>query len=638
MRALILVLVPVLCFSQIRLPKLISSGMVLQRSEPVKIWGWAMAGEHVEISFNSKTSNVNADKLGNWSITIPAQKAGGPFKMVLKASNTIVLDDILFGDVWLCSGQSNMELPMSRLMDHYPQEAKANNTKIRQFVVPDTANFKKEQSDVNSGKWVNVNPKSIAEFSGVGYFFASDLYARHGIPIGIINSAVGGSPAQAWLSEKALKNFPEYLEENRKAKDDSFLSAIENSNKEEGKFWYAALNSSDDGLKQGWYREDYDDSQWDSTSLPASFSNMPISQGNGAVWFRKTIELSEKWANLPAKLVLGRIVDADSVFVNGKFAGTTSYQYPPRKYPLASGILKPGRNIIAVRVISNLGIGGFVLDKHYCLVVGTDSISLKGQWKIKKGSSMRPMTSQVFVRNKAGGLYNAMIAPLQNYVLKGVLWYQGESNTQKPDEYFDLMQSLVKDWRKAWGKDLPFLYVQLPGFMSEKKTPEDSNWAILREQQRKLKSVANTAMVVAIDLGEWNDIHPLNKRDVSRRLALQAEHLVYGNDKVIATGPVPENIRTDKNKIVITFSNTADGLKLKKSTTLCYFAIAACDEKYVWAAAQITGRNEVTITNDFINDPAFITYAWADNPATANLYNSEDLPAGPFKEVLRKCK
>lgn len=634
---IILAFTPILCMSHIRLPRLISNDMILQRSEPVKIWGWADPGERIEISFLNKIDKVTADKFGNWSITIPAQKAGGPYKMVVKGSNVIVLDNILFGDVFVCSGQSNMELPMSRLMDNYPHEANATNSKIRQFVVPDAADFKKAQNDLNSGEWVSVSPKSIATFSGVAYFFASDLFFRHGIPIGIINSAVGGSPAQAWLSEDALKKFTDYVDENLQAKNDVFLSDVENANKQENKIWYSELNASDEGLRQNWHVENFDDSQWKSISLPANFSEMPIDQGNGTVWFRKTIELTENASSLPAKLLLGRIVHADSVFVNGKFAGTTSYQYPPRKYPLAPGMLQPGRNTIAIRVISNSGTGEFVRDKKYCLIVGTDSISLEGEWKLKRGSSMRPMKPQVFNRNKAGGLFNAMIAPLQNYAVKGVLWYQGESNTEKPEEYFDLMQSLIKDWRKGWGKNLPFLYVQLPGFNSEKENPEQSNWAILREQQRKLQSVPNTAMVVALDLGEWNDIHPLNKKDVGKRLALQAEYLVYGNHKVVSSGPVLEKIRTDKNKIIITFANTIGGLLVKNSQAPKYFAVAGCDEKYAWADAQITGTNEVTLTNDSISDPAFVTYAWADNPATAILYNSEGLPAGPFKEKLKDC-
>ena len=618
-------------FAQIRLPKLISDGMVLQHSENLKIWGWAAPNEKVSLQFGSKNYTATAGTAGEWAIQLPPQKAGGPHTMTFSASNTITVSNIMFGDVWLCSGQSNMELGMSRLLDTYPEESKANKPNIRQFLVPDVANFKDKQTDVSSGKWESVSPQTIANFSGVAYFFASYINKKHNIPIGIINAALGGSPAQAWISEAGIKKFPEYFADAQRFKDDRLIAEIEQENKTINHDWYSELNKNDEGLKNNWKSTTYDDNSWATMQIPGYWADTQTGAVNGAVWFRKTIEVPPAMAGKPAKLIMGRIVDADSVFVNGVFVGTTSYQYPPRKYKLEANILKPGKNTIAIRVISNSGKGGFVLDKDYQLIVGTDTLSLAGTWNYKTGYVMPPVKSQVTVRFKPTGLYNAMIAPLENYTIKGALWYQGESNAGKPEEYADLMKTLIADWRAGWGQDFPFIYVQLPGFMEQKTSPGESNWAILREQQANLLAINNTAMAVAIDLGEWNDIHPLNKKDVGERLALQAEKLVYGDKKIVASGPSIKNITKKGNKLIIRFKDTGSGLTVKGNAALQYFAIASADQKYMWATAIITGKDEVTVWSDQITEPTYVTYAWADNPATANLYNKKGLPATPFK-------
>lgn len=623
-----------ICSAQIKLPKLISDGMVLQHSQKLKIWGWAAPNEKVSLLFDGKTYTVKANTNGDWIINLPAHKAGGPYSMAFTASNKVTVNNILFGDVWLCSGQSNMELGMNRLMDTYPQEATASNPNIRQFLVPDVYNFKAPQTDVPSGNWQEVTPKTIGDFSGVAYFFACKLYKEYQIPIGIINAALGGSPAKAWISEKGLKNFPDYLQEAQNFKDDALIASTETQNNKINTDWYNELNKNDTGLKQGWKASNFNDSSWENMQVPGYWASTKTVAVNGAVWFRKTINVPARMANLPAKLILGRIVDADSVFVNDVFVGTTSYQYPPRKYELKSSVLKPGNNTIAIRVISNSGNGGFVLDKDYKLVAGKDTINLAGTWKYKLGYAQQAIKPTVFVRWKPTGLYNAMIAPLQNYTIKGTLWYQGESNTSKPTEYADLMKSLITEWRAGFEQDFPFIIMQLPNFMEEKPNPGDSNWAVLRDQQSNLLSVKNTAMAVGIDLGEWNDIHPVNKKDVGERLALQAEKLVYGNKKVVASGPTVKSIRKDGNKVIVTFNNVGSGLAVKGNEVLKYFAIAGNDGKYVWANATIKGRDEVEVWNNEITNPVYITYAWADNPAGANLYNVEGLPAAPFKNKL----
>jgi len=623
------------CFAQIKFPKLISNGMVLQRNDTVKVWGWASPNEHISLKFNSKTYQTNTNKNGEWAIKLPPQKAGGPYAMVFSASNTVTLKDILFGDVFLCSGQSNMELPMGRLIDKYPNEiADSNHPNIRQFLVPDEYDFKQQRKDFSSGSWQSANPKNVLEFSAVAYFFALDINKKNKVPVGIINAALGGSPAQAWISETAIKNFPQYEAEAQKFKDDQLIKQIESADQALSNAWYAKLNSSDEGLKNDW-KSNINHDSWAEMNIPGYWADEPMGKTNGVVWFKKDIMVPKSMVGKPAKLLLGRIVDADSVFINGEFVGTTGYQYPPRRYLFKTGILKEGKNTITVRIVNNSGNGGFVLDKEYLLTADNDTINLIGKWKYKLGAKMEPTPSQTFIRWKAVGLYNAMIAPLKNLKIKAALWYQGEANTGNPKEYYSLMQNLIADWRTTFNdRDLPFLYVQLPGFMDAKKNPTESSWAELREQQRRLQSIKNTAMAVAIDLGEWNDIHPLNKKDVGKRLALQAEYLVYGNKKVVHSGPTVKSIILQENKLVLTFGNIGNGLIAKDNTALHYFSIAGADRKFVWANAEIKGDKIFVSSKDIIN-PVYVRYAWADNPEGANLYNKEGLPASPFEIFIK---
>ncbi|MFW0714662.1 sialate O-acetylesterase [Pedobacter sp. N23S346] len=632
---LIFLLGNAVCFAQIKLPKLISDGMVLQRDKSTKLWGWASPNEHILLKFNAKSYQTNADKNGEWIIKLPPQKAGGPYEMVFSASNNIKLKDILFGDVFLCSGQSNMELPMGRLIDQYPNEiANSNNPNIRQFLVTDDYDFKQQRKDFSSGLWQSANPKSILDFSGVAYFFALDINKKNKVPVGIINAALGGSPAQAWLSENAIKTFPEYEAEAQKFKNDEIIKQIEATDQELSTTWYKNLNASDEGLKNNW-KNQADYSNWTEVNIPGYWASESIGKINGVVWFKKDIDVPPSMVGKPAKLLLGRIVDADSVFINGKFVGTTAYQYPPRRYPFNAGILKEGKNTLTIRVVSTSGNGGFVVDKDYQLIVNEDTLNLSGKWKYKLGALAKPAPVQTFIRWKPVGLYNAMIAPLKNLEIKAILWYQGESNTGKPKEYFSLMKNLVEDWRATFDdQNLPFLYVQLPGFMEAKKTPSESYWAELRSQQRNLLTIKNTGMAVAIDLGEWDDIHPLNKKDVGKRLALQAEKLIYGDNKIMYSGPTLQSASAKENKIILSFTNIGKGLLAKGNTELKHFAIAGADQKFVWANAEIKG-DQVIVSSTEIAKPLYVRYAWADNPDGANLYNKEGLPASPFETKIK---
>jgi sialate O-acetylesterase len=333
----------------------------------------------------------------------------------------------------------------------------------------------------------------------------------------------------------------------------------------------------------------------------------------------------------PARLLLGRVVDSDRTYVNGKFVGSVSYQYPPRKYDVPRSLLKKGKNIIVVRVINNIGRGGFILDKPYQLLMAGQTIDLKGTWQYKLGAVMDPLPPKTFIEWRPLGLYNGMIAPLLNYTIKGVIWYQGESNTARPLEYQRLFPAVITDWREKWNQgDFPFLYVQLANFMEVKNQPTESNWAELREAQLKTLDVPNTGMAVAIDIGEWNDIHPLNKADVGKRLALAALKVAYGDKEVVYSGPIYQSMRINDNKIILTFTHIGSGLVIQEGSELNHFAIAGADKKFVWAKAKIKG-NKIIVWNDKITNPVAVRYAWADNPDSANLYNKEGLPASPFR-------
>lgn len=626
-----------LCFSQIRLPELISDGMILQRDTKVKLWGWAAPEEKVLLNFNSKIYSTISDKDGKWKIVLPKQKPGGPYQLVFSASNTITVSNVLFGDVWICSGQSNMELTLERVRDKYPKVfAAASNPNIRQFLVPDKYDFEKPQHDFESGEWLPVSKEAISKFSAVAYFFADELYKKYKVPIGLINAALGGSPAEAWISEGTLKEFPTYFDELQKFKDKKLIEQIESSDKKISDNWYAQLNESDKGLQNSWFKIDVDDSNWCNLDVPGYWTDQGVENLNGAFWYRREFTLDKNFVQKPSRLWLGRIVDADSVFINGIFVGTTSYQYPPRKYAIKPGILNEGKNTIAVKVISNSGKGGFVPDKPYWIASGNDTIDLKGRWKFQTGAVMAALPGSTFIRWKPTGLFNAMIAPLTNYSVKGVIWYQGESNTKNPSEYFSLMKSLIGDWRKQWKQnDFPFLYVQLANFMEPKEFQDKSSWAELRQAQLETLKVRNTGMVVGIDLGEWNDIHPLNKLDVGKRLALQALKVAYGEKKLIASGPICKSVQRKDGKLTLTFSNVGGGLISANGKELKGFFIAGADKKFLSAKAEIV-NNKILLSSDSVSSPVFVRYAWADNPLGANLYNKEGLPASPYEGRLKK--
>lgn len=641
---LLLLILPLILQAKVKLPLVVSNGMVLQRDTKLIIWGWASPGEKVQVSFNGKTVRSITSPDGNWEITLPPMKAGGPYSMEVKGNNTIVVNDILLGDVWFCSGQSNMVLNMERVKEKYPGDiASANFPEIRNFFIPTASDIATVHKELPDAKWISASPENVLGFGAVTFFFARSIYLKYKVPIGIINSSVGGTPIEAWTSEEGLKGFPQLISRIEKLKDTSYLNPIlRTTGKKAGTDAGAASDqkSKDKGTSGpiNWYDLTYVPDGWHKFWLPGYWDDQGVRGLNGVVWFRKELNIPESMTGKPAKLFLGRIVDADNVYVNGVLSGSITYQYPPRRYNMPAGLLKTGKNIIVVRVTNYTGKGGFVPDKPYYLIAGSDSIDLRGEWTYKVGQVYIPPTpgsgtgaTAISMQNEPTGLYNTMVAPLIKYRLKGILWYQGEANTNKPSEYQHLLPALINDWRNKWQLGpVPFIFVQLPNFMEVQYLPSESKWAELRNGQLKSLSVANTAMAVTIDIGEWNDIHPLEKKVVGERSALAARKLAYGDDNIVYSGPVYRSSLIEADSIKIEFDNTGSGLKIKGDGDLNYFAIAGADRKFVWANAKIR-KNKVIVWSDEIKAPIFVRYAWADNPQGANLYNVEGLPASPFE-------
>lgn len=624
---------------QVRVPRLVSDGMVLQRGAPINIWGWAGMGEEITVDFDGEKVKTQSHEDGKWLVTLSPKKAGGPYNMEIDGINHIEIRNVLVGEVWVCSGQSNMELTMERVKEKYPEViANSKNDLIRQYLVPLRYDFNGPRDNLSSGHWEAANPSSVLSFSAVAYFFAKEIYDRYHVPVGLINNAVGGSPAEAWLSADALQEFPVEMETELRFANSAYRDSITAADKAVAENWYSRVWAEDKGLheEKPWYDPAYDASGWQSMDLPGFWADKGGPSENGVVWFRKEIDVPEAMAGQPAKLLLGRIVDRDSVYVNGIFAGTTGYQYPPRRYDLPAGMLKPGKNVLVVRVINSAGRGGFIPDKPYSLTAGGQTIDLKGSWKFRVGMTTTALPSPVFFQWQPSGLFNGMLAPLTNYTVKGVIWYQGEANVSRAAEYRRLFPALIDNWRAHWHQaQLPFIFVQLPNFNAVRDQPSESQWAELREAQRLALALPLTGMAVTIDLGEWNDIHPLDKEDVGKRLFLAAERVAYDRANFISSGPLMHSIRIRHDKVSISFDDVEWGLIVKGGGELHGFEVAGADHHFYRAKAVIAGQ-KVIAWSDQVPHPVSVRYAWADNPQGANLYNrdqlfNDGLPASPFE-------
>lgn len=508
--------------AQVKLPSVLGDGMVIQRGEPFTVWGLADASEDVRICWKDEVHMAKADENGKWSIDLPASEAGGPYKLTI---GDIILEDILVGDVFLCSGQSNMELPVRRVTDMFAEEVDGyENSDIRQFIVPKVFDFVSPKDDFPSASWKPCTRENVMDFSALAYFFAKEIHAATGVPVGIINASWGGTPVEAWISEEGLTDYPHYINEKRIYEDEGYCRRIKEVEEEDFRRWNSTMQAGDPGLNSQtvWYAEDYDDSDWKETDMfSKEWGNDGLNPTGGSHWLRKDFKIPSGHAGKEAVIRLGCIVDADQVYVNGHFVGSTGYQYPPRIYRIPEGILKAGMNNVTVRIISNGGQPCFVQEKPYKVICDGHEASLEGKWKYHLGAPMPPAPSMMFFCYKPVCLYNAMIHPLKNLAFKGVLWYQGESNVDSRNEYAGLLTAMIKNWRMTFNDaDLPFYVVELADFLHKSDVEGRKAWEEMREQQAEaVKRNPNSRLIRNSDLGEWNDIHPLDKKTLGKRAA-----------------------------------------------------------------------------------------------------------------------
>ncbi len=620
-------------FANIRLPKILGDNMVLQRNKPITIWGWADANEKISIQFNKQTKSTKADKAGKWIVVLSPEVAGGPFQLIVKGKNTITLSNILIGEVWVCSGQSNMEWHLRNSNNAEEEIKNATFPSIRHFEVTKSVSTKPEE-DVKGGTWNICSPETAGNFTAVGYFFARELYQKLNIPIGLIHTSWGGTHSETWTSYEAFAQNSEFknmiatmpkvdLEDLSKQKQEVMLK----------KLTEMGINLPAKDVER-WSRGDYNDNAWKTMSLPNSWESQGLADFDGVVWFRKAITISAADAGKEATLELAKIDDSDESFVNGVSVGSVKNRWDDnRKYKIPSGILKEGRNVIAVRVEDTGGGGGLYGEaKDMKLTTASNvTITLVGNWLFNIESALNGNTS-VGPNDYPTLLFNAMLNPITNYGIKGAIWYQGESNAERAYQYRTAFPLMIQDWRNHFKQaDFPFYFVQLANFNSNNGTTEHgSNWAELREAQTSTLSLPNTGMAVTTDIGNPTDIHPRNKQDVGKRLAAVALNKVYQQNNVYS-GPMYKSMKVEGNNVRLSFNETGSGLMVKdKYGYVKGFEVAGEDKKFKYAKAWIDG-NDIVVSADGISKPTSVRYAWADNPEDANLFNKEGFPASPFR-------
>ncbi len=638
-----------LCFSagigraEVRLPSVIGDNMVLQQGMKVRIWGKANAGEHVTVTFEKKSVNTIADQQGHWQVWLGPLKAGGPAELTVKGSNVLTIRNVLVGEVWICSGQSNMEWPLINTVNGSEVVAQANYPEIRLFIVAHKTSA--STLDDVQGRWVVTTPDEAASFSAVGYFFGREIYQHLKAPIGLINTSWGGTPAEAWTSAEALSSSAELqpirdryesslkaLPETKEAYEQALLQWEEKNLYLDGENKGEALGYADPATSTA---------DWAKMDLPKQFEAGGLLI-DGVVWFRKVVDVPASWEGKDLVLNLTAIDDYDVTYFNGKKIGETGRETPdsymiPRKYSVPGSLVRSGQNVIAVRIFDRAGEGGFGRAGEMSLRVdGADPISLRGNWDYKVELALepkhvdwgsRPELVGASNQNSPSVLYNAMLAPLFPFAIRGAIWYQGESNAGRAYQYRTLFPTMIRNWRSAWGYDFPFFFVQLPNWRARQDLPGESDWAELREAQAMTLREPRTGMAIAIDIGDGDDLHPRNKLDVGRRLAALALGNVY-RTPIIPSGPLFDRFKIDGNQVRISFKY-AQGLKTSDGGRVKGFALAGADHRFVWADARIEGET-VIVSSPTILKPVAVRYGWGDNPLV-NLYNKADLPASPFR-------
>jgi sialate O-acetylesterase len=619
-------------YADVTLPYVLSDNMVLQRDVPVNIWGWAKPGEKVIVTINGQKSSVKATKSGTWKVQLKPLTAGGPYEMTVKGKNSIVLKNILVGDVWVCGGQSNMEFPLSQSRNWLSDKSTLDNPNIRLFYVPKNMSMKPLQNTKET-RWQVCNEESASVFSAVGYYFGKDLNKELNIPIGLINSNWGGTDIETWISLETMYADKDFTAAIDKIKTQD-LDQLQKDAEMNIKKWQNAVDNDDPGIVNKWYLPETDATGWKIMRLPQAWEGAGLPALDGVVWFRKEVAVGAAEAGKEAIISLGPIDDSDETYLNGVKIGKTENRYDaPRFYKVAAGALKAGVNVISIKVIDTGGGGGlWGMDNQLYLEAGGNRISLAGDWHYKVGLDLPAPKEASSPNSFPALLYNGMINPLVQFPIKGVIWYQGENNAGNYIKYRSLFPAMIKDWRNKWNMgDFTFLFVQLANYMEPPQLPQQSTWAGLREAQTMTLAEPKTGMAVIIDIGEAKNIHPRNKDDVGYRLSLAALKVAYGKD-IVYSGPMFKSMEVNGDKIVLEFDHAGTGLLVKdKYGYLKSFTIAGSDKKFTWAKAYLAPGNKVIVASDVIKNPVAVRYAWADNPDDANLFNQEGLPASPFR-------
>ncbi len=624
-------------FAQLRPSLLFSDGMVMQRGTEVPVWGWAAPGEAVTVMFDGQSYTTEADADGAWRVRLPAMAAGGPYEMTIQgADEDMRVRDILMGDVWVASGQSNMEWTVANVNDAETEIAAADDPHIRHFKVPQSWSYAPETT-LAGGSWEQADPAHVGNFTAVGYFFARALrasFADNGrdVPIGILNTSWGGSRIEPWMSAEVLgldEAALRALEAKERADQEALLEGL--------RARLGDLPTEDAGWADGkavWAAPDLDDAGWAAIAVPGVWEQAGYEGMDGIAWYRTTFALTEEEAQQGVTLGLGMIDDSDITWVNGVEVGRIYNAYnQARIYEAPASALRAGANVLTVRVEDTGGGGGIHGSSDMLFVeAGGAKRPLAGTWRFRVGAvTVSPDGQRI---NKVPTvLWNKMVHPLLPFPIKGAIWYQGESNANNLAEavaYKELFPQMIEGWRAAWGQgDFPFLWSQLANFMAvDAAPPAESNWATLRESQSAALALPNTGQAVIIDIGEADDIHPRNKQDVGRRLALAAQKVAYGGDLVYA-GPTYRQHVVQNGQVIIAFDHVGNGLEARNGD-LGGFALAGTDKQWAWADAKIEG-NRVVVWSEAVPEPVAVRYAWGNNPESANLYNDEGLPAVPFR-------
>lgn len=619
-------------FALVRLPKILSDNMVLQREKPITIWGWADAKEKITIQFNKQTVTTVAAKDGKWKATLKAEVAGGPYQLIVKGKNVITLSNVLVGDVWICSGQSNMEWTLTNTENSDKEIQKADVPMIRHYKIPNTVSAT-PKDDVTGGAWQVTTPTTAGNFTAVGYYFARELNHELNVPIGLINTSWGGTHSETWTSREAFKaseEFKSMIEAMPHLNLDSLVSERMASMKNRIQKIQGELPGSQDKTNT-WMNSEFNDSAWPTMTVPQLWEQQALGDLDGVVWYRKSFDVSAGEAGKEAIIQLAKIDDNDITYVNGVKVGATNLYSADRKYTIPAGVLKAGKNVVAVRVEDGVGGGGIYGDAaDVRIVFQNSSYSLAGKWSFRVESYVAQST--LGPNEYPTLLFNAMINPILPLSIKGAIWYQGESNAGRSYQYRKAFPLMITDWRNHWKQgDFPFYFVQLASYNANGgNSSSGSGWAELREAQAMTLSLPNTGMAVTTDIGDPKDIHPRNKKDVGKRLAAIALNKTYGKNAVFS-GPTYQSLQVEGNKAIISFTNIGSGLKAAdKYGYIRGFEVAGADQKFHYAKASIEG-DKVVVYCDQVTTPVAVRFGWADDASDNNLYNAEGFPAAPFR-------